>query len=186
MRAMSEETTAAVKPIGRRPVIDQIQLRLPRLVDYLLAGMTRLPPGSAIRKRLLRRVLCGGFDALGRMDVEVAVLGYEPDCENLLFGAAGLGLAERYLGHQGWRDLIGDVYEIFGEPHFTVKRVLDGGDRWVVEVDFVGHGRASGAQVVLNWGTVYFLSARGKISRQEYFWQQDGWNSALKAAGLSA
>jgi hypothetical protein len=182
---MSQGTTANVRPIARRPIGDQIQLRMPSLVDYALARMARLPPGSPVRSRMLRRVLRGGFDALGRMDVEVPLLGYEPDCENLLFGATGLGLAERYVGHQGWRDLIGDVYENFGEPDFTVKRVLDGGDRWVVDVDFAGQGKASGAPVLLNWGTVYFLSTRGKIARQEYFWQQNGWTLALEAAGLS-
>jgi hypothetical protein len=176
---------ATVKPIARRPIVDQIGLRMPRLMDIALARMAGMPPGSATRERLLRRVLRGGFDALGRMDVEVALLGYEPDCENVLFGAAGLGLAERYVGHQGWRELIGDVYENFGKPDFTMKRVVDGGDRWVVEVDFVGQGKGSGAQVVLNWGTVYYLSPVGKISRQEYFWQQGGWDLALQAAGLS-
>ena len=122
---------------------------------------------------------------MGRRDIEVTLLAYEHDCENLLFGASGLGLAARYSGHQGWRDLIEDVYENFGEPRFTVKGVLDGGDRLVVEVDFEGQGTGSGASVVLTWGTVYYYSPRGKISRQEYFWQQDGWNLAVEAAGLT-
>jgi ketosteroid isomerase-like protein len=169
---------------GRRPALDQVSLWAPALVDRSLSRLARLPPGSALRRQAVRRVLQNGFAALSRMDVEVAVLGYEPDCENVLFGAGGLGLADEYSGHQGWRELIRDVYDIFGEPLFTVKRVVDGGDRWVVEVDFVGRGKASGAQVVLRWGTVYRLSERGKIARQEYFWQSDGWARALEAAGL--
>ena len=142
-----------------------------------------MPPGSALRRRLLTLLLARGFEAHGRKDVEVTLIVYEPDVDISLSGAAGLGLAEGYSGHQGWYDLISDLYESFAEPHYAVKRVLDGGDRLVLAFDFLGTGAASNAQVVLTVGTVMYLSPRGKVERQDLFWQ-DGWEHALEAAGL--
>ena len=182
---MSEENPPEAKTGARRPIEDQIAVRMPFLVDLAAAGVARLRPGSPLRQQLVKGVLRRGFDAVSRTDAEVALLGYEPDCEILLFGAGGLGLAEQYSGHQGWRDLLDDLYENFAEPRFTVKRVLDAGDRWVAEVEFAAQGKASGVPVVRNSGTVYYFSPRGKVARQDYFWQQDGWKLALGAAGLS-
>ena len=133
---------------------------------------------------MVMRALRHGFDAISRNDPDVPLLGYEPDVEMFISGAAGLGFAERYSGHQGWLDFVSDFNEAFAESRYIVNRVLDAGDRWVAEVGFLGQGKTSGAQVENNWGTVYFFSPRGKIQRQDVFWQ-DGWRLALEAAGLS-
>ena len=58
--------------------------------------------------------------------------------------------------------------------------------RVAVRGDFVGFGRGSGAKTeVTSGGTVMELSSRGKIARQEWFVEQNGWQRVLEAAGLS-
>ena len=184
-RAMTKEKVEVVRaPVPPRSVEEQILVRMPFLADRALARMASLPPGSALRRRLLTRGLRRAFDAVARNDPEVPLWGYEPDVEIRLFGAAGLGFKNRYEGHQGWLDFVGDFYETFVEPRDTVKRVLDAGDRLVAEVEFQGQGKASGVGVGNTWSTVYYLSPRGKIRRQDIFFE-GGWTLALEAAGLS-
>ncbi len=168
----------------RRPIADQILLRVPFLVDFALARLASLPPESPLRRRLLPWGLRRGFEAAARKDFDVPLLGYEPDVEAFLSGPTGVGFAESFSGHQGWLDSASDLFELFVETRITVKRVLDAGDRWVAELETLGHGKASGAPFAANWGTVYYLSPRGKIRRQEIFWAEDGWAQALEAAGL--
>jgi hypothetical protein len=101
-----------------------------------------------------------------------------------LAGADALGLADRYGGHEGWRQFYADFVESFTDVRYEVKRVLDGGDRLVFEFDVHGRGRVSGAEVVLRVDTAVRLSPRGKIERQDLFWQRT-WEDALEAAGLA-
>ncbi len=126
------------------------------------------------------------WEAVNRRDFEPARLAYKRDAEVFLFGAEGLGLAARYSGERGWTDFIGDIFENFGEPRFTVQRLWDGGDRLVAEIGLTASGKTSGAPVEAAVGTVYYFSAGGKIARQDVFWKPDSWNLALEAAGLSA
>jgi ketosteroid isomerase-like protein len=166
-----------------RPALDRLAMSAPLLLDGLAAAFTRLPQGSAIRRRLLPWVIRRSFSAQERWDVEFMVLVYEPDVVVSLSGAAGLGLADRYEGHNGWRQFYADFVESFTEPRYVVKRVLDAGDRLVFEFHFHAKGRASGAEVVLRVPTAVRLSARGKIERQDLFWQGT-WEDAMEAAGL--
>jgi ketosteroid isomerase-like protein len=182
---MSQENRSrAAKSAARRPIADQIVLRMPFLADFVLARLASLPPGSTLRGRLVPWGLRRGFEAVSRNDFDLPLLGYEPDVEFRVFGAAGLGFENGYEGHQGWLDFTSTFFETFVEPRNTVKRVLDAGDRWVAEAEFQGQGKASGVGVGNTYGTVYYLSPRGKIRRQDIFFE-GGWTLALEAAGLS-
>ena len=110
-------------------------------------------------------------------------MAYEPHVEVSLSGAEALGLADRYHGHEGWRQFYADFVESFTDLRYVVKRVLDGGNRLVFEFDFHAKGKASGAEVVLRVPTAVRLSPRGKIERQDLFWQGT-WEDAMEAAGL--
>jgi hypothetical protein len=49
----------------------------------------------------------------------------------------------------------------------------------------VAYGRGSGVETkVQNGGAAVTLSARGLVTWQEWFVDQDGWEKALEAAGL--
>ncbi len=50
--------------------------------------------------------------------------------------------------------------------------------------NFVGYGRGSGAETVLNGGGTFFeLSRRGRVARQEWFVDQGGWEKAVEEGG---
>jgi hypothetical protein len=64
--------------------------------------------------------------------------------------------------------------------------VVDGGDRIAIRGDFVGYGRSSGVKIDLtDGGTAIRLSARGLVTWQEWFAEQDGWEKTLGAVGLT-
>jgi ketosteroid isomerase-like protein len=139
---------------------------------------------SQERAPIIQGLLQAAFDSIARQQIEGVLDGYEPDVEFSLVGFQGIGLAERYSGHEGWLEWAADIFEIWADPVWTVKRVLDGGDRFVAEIDLEARGKASGAEVTMTWGAVYYLTPSGKIARQDSF-RQDGWKLALEAAGLS-
>jgi hypothetical protein len=182
---MSEQLSAGRSANNRRPWWVQIGLRFPFLYGLIVPIVLRLPLESPFRRRLIKLAFRAAWGGINRGDSEPARLVYERDAEVCLFGAEGLGLAERYYGEGGWTEFIGDIFENFAEPRFTTQRVRDGGDRLVAEIGLTASGKVSGFPVVNSVGTVYYLSSRGKIARQEVFWQHDSWNLALGAAGMS-
>lgn len=183
-RTMSQEPTAEALS-HRRPARDQILVRLPFLVDLVAAAALRLPPGSPLRRRGVKWGFSTAWDGLSRGDFEPARLIYEGDAEVFLFGVEGLGLAERYTGERGWHEFARDIFENFGEPRFTTQRVRDCGDLIVAEIALAASGKVSGVPVVRSVSNVYSFSPRGKIARQDVFWQHDSWSLALAAAGLA-
>ena len=154
------------------------------MVDLAANAASRLPPGSSLRRRGIKLAFRSAWEGINRRDPEPASLLYESDAQVFLFGAEGLGLADRYSGAGGWTEFIGDVFENFGQPRFTVRRVLEGGDRVAAEIALTATGKVSGFPVEGVVGVVYYLSSRGKIARQDVFWQHDSWTLALEAAGL--
>ncbi len=167
-----------------RPLRDQLVLRFPLLIDLAAKAVRKLPPGTRLRRRLIKRTFEIVWEAINRGDFAPALLAYESDAEVQIVGASGVGLAGSYSGRSGWTDFIDDIFENFGASHFTVRRVKDGGDRVVAELVLTATGKVSGAQVVETTTSVYYLSPRGKVVRQTVYWQQDSWNTALDAAGL--
>ena len=168
-----------------RPFRDQLAVRLPFLVDLGTAAALRLSPGSWLRRRGVKLALRAAWDGINRRDFEPARLFYERDAEVFLVGAEGLGLAERYTGERGWIEFIGDIFENFGEPRFTTQRVRDGRGRIVAEIALAASGKVSGVPVTRSVSTIYWFSPRGRIARQDVFWERDSWHLALEAAGLA-
>ena len=75
----------------------------PALLRALQRGFARLPPGSQLRRRALKRVMTLGWAAGSREDYEVPLLSCEPDVEIRMGfeGARTVGLAESYHGAPG-------------------------------------------------------------------------------------
>jgi len=181
---MSEENVE-VRRQPDRDRLDQLQARLPGLTGMLLAGVLRTPPGSEIRKRMVKWAVQRGFAAMNRSDVDLVVTFYEPDAVVWMHGMGGVGIRERYGGHEGIRELYADSDDAWGDWAYQVREVVDLADHVAVRADFLGHGRSSGAGTTLNdVGTLATFSDRGKIARQEWFVESGGWRQALEAAGL--
>jgi hypothetical protein len=134
--------------VGGRSFDEQVMLAMPTaLLRMLQRGFARLPPGSQLRRRGLKRLTTLGWAAASREDYEVSLLFYERDVEirNDREFARTLGLAEGYHGHHGflevWRDLRQEMAEMCVAPEL----IIDLGDCFAVRATEAAVGRSSGA-----------------------------------------
>jgi ketosteroid isomerase-like protein len=182
---MPNEGAIAQPGAPERDLLDRLVLRVPAVADFLAGGIRRAPRGSALRRRLVNLQVKRVFGAMARSDVEVVLLSYEADVEVWMRSMAGVGVSDCYRGHQGVRDVYAEIDDVFDYWGWTLRTVADGGDRFAVGGDFVGHGRRSGVEVaVSNGGTAVTLSPRGRVVWQEWFVEPNGFLKALEAVGL--
>jgi len=141
------------------------------LLRMMLRGFARLPPGSQLRRRWVKRIGTLLWAAANREDFEGPLLFYEPDVEirNDIEAARTLGMGESYHGHQGlldfWRDYGQDMAETRAEP----KQVIDLGDRLAWRVTVVAVGRSGGVAIRQTRGNIFYLSPRGLNARHEFY-----------------
>src|SRR6478752_7128808 len=115
-------------PGERRSIEERLALAAPRsLIGLVPTGVTRLPPGSAVRRRVLKRAFARGLEGPGRNDLEASLLVYEPDVEVRVFGEVprALGLPANYHGHQGVLDAWSDYKEDMGEFQYDIEEIVD-------------------------------------------------------------
>src|SRR5690349_1152403 len=62
----------------------------------------------------------------------------------------------------------------------SAEEVIDLGDRLVIRYAFTGRGKTSGVKTSKTTGYVIHLSPRGRVARQETYWE---WDKALEAWG---
>jgi hypothetical protein len=169
-----------------RDALDVLLARFPRFTGWMGLALLRLRPGSVLRRRLMSLAIKRGFDAMARSDLELVLQRYDPNVEVWMRGMDGVGIGGCYRGHEGVRALYADVDDAFEEWRWTVRSIVDGGDRLAIRADFFGAGRGSGVETTIrDAGTAFRFSARGTATWQEWFVEQDGWQKTLEAAGLS-
>ena len=172
---------------AKRDVLDQLAVRVPSVATLLAGCAHRSRPGSSLRRQLINFQVKRGFAAMARSDVDVLVLGYEPDAEVWMRSMSGVGVSDCYRGHDGVRTLYADLDEAFEDWSWTIREVTDSGDRLAIRGDFVGYGRTSGVKTALSDGaTAIKFSARGLVTWQEWFVEPDGWQKALAVIGPPA
>ena len=127
--------------MGERHLDERLVLRAPWLFRHqaklLLAT---LPLGSRVRERVAKLLLARAFEALAREDYEVIMLTYDPGVEIRIIGddARAAGFAERYHGHQGYRDVMRVWRTEWVDP--SPDELIDLGDRWIVRMTLSGRG----------------------------------------------
>jgi ketosteroid isomerase-like protein len=180
-RAMSQESATA----PGRDALDRLLVRFPRLLEWMGAALGRMRSGSALRQRLLSLSVRRAFDAMARSDLELVLQRYDSNVEVWMRGMSGVGGPDGcYRGHEGVRTIYAEVDEVFEEWRWTIRSVVDGGDRLAIRADFFGVGRGSGVETTLkDAGTAARLSARGTATWQEWIVEENGWPKALEAAG---
>jgi SnoaL-like domain len=170
----------------KRDLLDWLSLRAPAVGTAISTGVVRLKLGSPLRRRLIHLEIKRGFSAMARSDIDVNVLLYEPGTEVWMHGMDSVGVGGCFRGREGVRALYREIDDAFDPWGWTIDRLVDSGDRLAVRGDFVGYGRGSGVKTELtSGGTLMEISSRGKIARQEWFVEQNGWERVLEAAGLS-
>lgn len=150
-----------------------------------LGTLVRLPPGSHLRRRLLKRLTVRALAANSRGDFDYGLLIYDPAVELRVLGsvARALGLADSYQGHHGvralWSAYQRDTDGLRAEPEV----MIDLGERIALRVTLVGTGRMSGATTRNTEGFILHISSRGTITRHEIYWT---WEDALAALDAPA
>jgi len=174
---------SAIRP--QRDSLDVMLVRCPRLVGWVGAALARMTPGSALRRRVMSLSIKRAFEAMARSDLELLLQGYDPNVEVWMRGMSGVGIGGCYRGHEGVRALYAEVDDVFEEWSWTIRSLVDGGDRLAIRADFFGVGRGSGVETTMkDAGTAFRLSPRGRATWQEWFVEQNGWHKTLEAAGL--
>ena len=133
------------------------------LLRALQRGFARLPPGSPLRRRWLKRTNALSWAAASREDYEVPLLSCEPDVEiRMAFeGARTVGLAESYHGHQGILDFFRDLRQDMADLRFEPEQVIDLGDRSAVRMAVIAVGRSGGVEIRQTRGIIFYNSPRG-------------------------
>ena len=157
--------------VGGRSFEERVVLAMPTaLLRALQRGFARLPPGSQLRRRGLKRFMTLGWAAASREDYEVPLLFCEPDVEMIVFeGARTVGLAESYHGHQGILDFFRDLRQDMADLRFEPEQVIDLGDRLAWRVTVVAVGRSGGVAIRQTRGNIFYPSRRGLNAPSEFY-----------------
>jgi len=91
-----------------------------------------------------------------------------------------LGFAERYHGHEGYREFLRLWRAEWSDVRYKPEALIDLGDRLVMRVTTTARGASSGAEVTLTAG--YALWTDGAVVRQDFYWD---WSACVEALGLS-
>jgi ketosteroid isomerase-like protein len=165
----------------RRSLDERLLVRLPGLYHLMAAAMTRLPPRSRLRRRILARNVSRACAAINRRDFDVWFLAYDPDIEYLpAREVVPPDMDAVVYGHYGiqgvWRDMIDSFEDFRAEP----EELYDLGDTLLVTAQYVGHGSGSGVPIKIPLFQLF------RLRRGLAIWQQDfsDRSEALEAAGL--
>jgi ketosteroid isomerase-like protein len=159
-------------------------LRAPRLTRRLAKLVLALPPGSPIRRRVVKWLIARLWAALSRGDDEVVLLGFDRELEFNVIGAGGglPGVGERVHGHAGWLEFI-ELWRAEwagAELIHTPEALVDLGDRLVTRMTVSARGANSGVDVAQTMGIVSWV-AGGVVVRQDNYWE---WSECVEALGL--
>jgi ketosteroid isomerase-like protein len=164
-----------------RSVDERIVVRFPALARPLRAAWWRLPRHSRLRRVILVRLVRRAYAAANRRDFDLLLTNLDASIE---FRAEGItrppDFDALFHGHHGYREAWRVLLEAFEDARLDPQELLDLGDRWLVTVDFNGHGAGSGVPFNQQLFQV-FTSRRGLIVRQDDFLDHA---EALKSLGL--
>jgi ketosteroid isomerase-like protein len=123
-----------------------------------------------------------GLEAGNRGDVETLLEVLDPEVAwHSALHALLVGEATAFRGHDGVREMLGDLNEAFGEIQIEISEIRDLGDRLVAIGRTRARGEASGADVETPIGFVTDFKDGTAISIRGYLDPKE----ALEAAGLS-
>ncbi len=157
-------------------------VRWPRAWAALARTLQRLPPGSRVRRALLRRNALSGWGAWVRGDLDLCLVRfssdwhYTPPKEWLIAGMPGV-----YRGHEGLRRWSADLREAWEFVEHMPLEVVDTGDAVAFLCKVRLRGRSTGIELDSRLGQVFWME-RGLIAREHDF---ADWDEALRALGVS-
>jgi ketosteroid isomerase-like protein len=169
------------KASQRRALDERLFVRVPALYRLLADRITRLPPGSRLRRLMLTRLVVRGYAANNRRDFDVLLTGLDPEIEYRPAPNLITPDEDRVThGHDGYLRRLRNWRDAFDDLRFDLEEVIDFGDKLLVTVRWSGRGSGSGVPMS---GRLFqlFTQRRGFVQKQEDFADR---NEALEAAGL--
>jgi ketosteroid isomerase-like protein len=153
----------------RRRWDERLLLRFPKLGYALVRTTTRRPPGSRLRRSLLRHAFERALEAANRGDYEAAFALIPPDYEayphpdlvGLGFQRVYRGPEERLRFQEEWIEVVGDFKQESGE-------MIDTGEQLLVLSQMKGAGIGSGAQFESELAYLLTISD-GRLAREDSF-----------------
>jgi ketosteroid isomerase-like protein len=165
-----------------RHLDERLALRAPRLLRRLTKLVLALPPSSPVRRKAFKRGVARAYEAVSRGDDEIVLLAFDRAVEINNIGWAMSGIAERYHGHEGFREFMTLWRSEWSGTQIThtPEVAIDLGDRLVMRVTITARGATSGASVSQTAGVVDRW-ADGAIVRHDTYWE---WSECSAALGL--
>src|SRR5205807_1057445 len=154
--------------MSERHLEERLALAAPGLFSLLRRLLFRLPPGSTLRRRVLKRFAVLGWDAFARGDYEASLVGFDAGYDVNLHGELfqGLGFQARYVGRAGLIEF-GEAWRAaWSSIEYEVEELIDLGDPIVMRFTTISRGAASGAEVRQTAGAAYSL-VDGTIVRMD-------------------
>jgi ketosteroid isomerase-like protein len=178
-------TELAFRPrrLATRTLDERLAVRVPRLLGLIARWVTRLPLRSRLRRYLVERRTCQGFQAVNRGDLDLLLSVYHEDvttCFDESSGFVPIDLVGEHRGREGFRLLFQSWQAAWNDLHVEPRELIDAGDRLIVTVEISGTGKDSGVPSVLRYVDVYTLRD-GLISRHDMFADRA---DALAATGV--
>jgi ketosteroid isomerase-like protein len=167
----------------RRTLEERLMVRWPDAWAALSQALQLLPPGSRLRRALVRRNALSGWGAWVRGDLDLCLVRFAPDYhydpprEWLIAGMPSV-----YRGHAGLREWAADLHEAWEFLDHTPLEVVDAGDVLAFLCQIRLRARASGIELDSRLGQVFWVE-RGLIARESDF---SDWDEALRVVGIPA
>ena len=165
-----------------RTLDERLAIRFPRLLDSMADRVTRLPLGSRIRRYLVARRTCQGFQAVNRGDLQLLLAVYHDDVITTFDTVEGWppDLLGEHRGKEAFERLWAAWNSTWDDLRVEPRELIDAGDRLVVTVEMTGRGKGSGVPYSVRYFDIYRLR-NGRISRHDMFRERA---AALEAAQL--
>jgi hypothetical protein len=166
----------------RRTLDERFMVRWPSAWAALSRALNRLPPGSRLRRALLRQSALSGWGAWVRGDLDLCLVRFAPDYhydpprEWLIAGMPNV-----YRGHAGLRQWAADLHDAWEFLDHTPLELVDAGEVIAFLCRIRLRARTSGIELDSRLGQVFWIE-RGLIVRESDF---GDWDEALGVMGVS-
>ena len=173
----------AERGAGRRTPDERLLIRFPALYRALAHGLSRLRPGSRLRRRLLARSIGRAYAAANRRDFDLVLAGWDLERETEYRPGPDLLAPDQetvFRGREGYLRMWGNWLDAFDDLRFEPEELLDMGDKVLVTAQQRAHGSGSGVAVSKPVFQLFQLR-RGLVVWQHDFSERP---EALLAAGL--
>lgn len=163
-------------------MLERLYLRFPGLGDRLTRSVLRRPPGSSVRRTMIRLALRWALESANRGDWEACFAALPPNYETYPPPElVGLGFKSVYLGRDERLGLQLQWMDEWGEFQQEGKELIDLGDWIVLLVWMRGKGLGSGAEFGSELSYVVEIE-KDRLRRERFFRSHA---EGLEAAGLS-